>query len=162
MGNLRQGLDVCHEQLRIGDNLEEQCCSLVVNQRLYFFRLCEVGKAWFHTKAAQGVTNQRDAVAKQVLRGHDVQSCAAYCRQGVGNRCHTSVQCRHTGGSGDLPDALLQIGGRGVGDAGIRRIHRASAEGIVHRLRRGELECRCQIDWHRECPIGIRLLILGG
>ena len=31
-----------------------------------------------------------------------------------------------------MPDTFLQIGCRGVGDAGIRRIHRATAEGIVH------------------------------
>ena len=145
-------LDVCHEQLRIGDDLEEQRTGLIVNQRLYFFRFYEVGKARFHTKAAQGVTNQRDAVAKQMFRGHDVQSCATYCRQGVGDRRHTCVQCRHAGGSCDLPDALLQIRCRGVGDAGVRRRHGTTAKCVAHGLGRLKLKRRRIIDVRRPWP----------
>ena len=107
MGNLRQRLDVGHEQLRIGNNLEEQGCGLVVNLRLHFLGFREIDESRLHTKTAQRIAYQRDAVAKQVLRGHDVQACRTYRCQGIVDSRHTRIQRRHTLCACYLPDALL-------------------------------------------------------
>ena len=160
MGDVCQSPDVSHKQLRIGDDLEEQGARLVVNTCLYLLWFREVGKAQLHTKVTQRVTNQRDGVAKQMFRGHDVQSCTADRRQGVVDGCHSRVERRHAHRSRQLTDPFFQIGGRGVGDTGIRRRHGTTAECVAHGFGRLKLKRRRIVDGHGKCPVSIRLLIL--
>ena len=119
MSYLRQLTNIRHEQLRISDDLKEQCDRLIVNQRLHLLRFRKVSKPWFHAEATQRVTNQRDAITKKMFRRHNVQSCPAHSRQGIGDGRHTRIQCRHARSPRDLSDTLLQIGCRGIGNAGI-------------------------------------------
>ena len=148
MGDVSQLSDIGHEQLRIGDDLEEQGASLVVDLCLHLLWFREINKTWFHTERAQCVANQRDAVAKQMFRGYDVESCCTDSRQRVMDGRHTRVECRHTGGSSQLSDTFLQIGGRGVGDAGIRRGHGTTAKCVAHGLGRLKLKRRRIVDGH--------------
>ena len=96
VGNVGQLADVSHEQLWIGDDLEEQGASLVVDLCLHLLWFREINKTWFHTERAQRVANQRDAVAKQMFRGNDVEPCCTDSRQRVMDGRHTRVECCHT------------------------------------------------------------------
>ena len=74
VGDIRQLADVSHEQLRIGDNLEEQRTGLVIDLCPHLFRFREIDKTRFYAEVAQRIANQRDTIAKQMLRGHDVEA----------------------------------------------------------------------------------------
>ena len=148
MGDIRQLADVSHEQLRIGDNLEEQRTGLVIDLCPHLFRFREIDKTRFYAEVAQRIANQRDTIAKQMLRGHDVEPCRADCCEGVVDGRHTRVECCHARRSRQLPHTFLQIGYRGVGDAGIRRRHGTTAKCVAHGLGRLKLKRRRIIDGH--------------
>ena len=160
MGDVGEPSDVGHEELRIGDDFEEQGAGLVVNQRLHLLGLREVGKARLYPEVSQRVADERDRVAEEMLRGHDVQSCRADSRQGVVDGGHAGVECRHAGGARQLAHTLLQIGDGRVGDAGVRRRHGATAKRVAHGLGRLKLKRRRIVDGHRQCPVSVWLLIL--
>ena len=162
VGHLRQGLDVGHEKLRVGNDFEKECTGLVVNLRLHVLQIREVDKARLHAEVAQGVADERHAVAEKVLRGDNVQSGGTNGCEGIVDGGHTRVQGGDTRGTRNLPHPFLQIGDGGIGNAGIRGGGTPSTEGLVHGLCRGELKGCRQVDRHRECPIGIRLLVFCG
>ena len=95
-----------------------------------------------------------------MLRGHDVESCCADCREGVVDSGHTRIECRDARGARQLSHTFLKVGHCGVGDAGIRRGHGATAKRVAHGLGRLKLKRRRIVDGHRQCPVCIRFLIL--
>ena len=95
-----------------------------------------------------------------MFRGHDVEASRTDSRKGVVDGGHTRVECRHARCSRQLPHTFLQIGYRGVGNAGIRRGHGTTAKCVAHGLGRLKLKRRRIVDGHRQCPVCIRFLIL--
>ncbi len=64
---LRQTLYVCYKQLRIGDDLEEECTGLVIDYILNLLKVSEIYKTSLHTQSTQRVAHQGNGIAKQMF-----------------------------------------------------------------------------------------------
>ena len=119
MGYCRDGLQVGDFELGIGKNLHKHTAGVPVNGTVDSLQVGEVAQAGLDAKAQQGVGQQGQRIAEEVVRRHDVLALCGNGQQGVADGCHPRIEGRHVGSTRKRTDALLQIGDGGVLHPGI-------------------------------------------
>ena len=158
VGYFGKCLQVGHFHLGIGDDLEEYAGGTVVDGLLHLSHVGEVAQSGFHAKTGEGLSEQRESVAKEVLRRDDVLSlcCQGYYRIADGG--HTGIEGHNIFGAGQGLHALLKVGDGGVLHTRIVGSVNAAAEGVAHHFGIVEFVGHGVIDGHTDCIVSVAAL----
>ena len=114
MSHVGQRFEVGHLHLRVGYNLQEDARRVAVYVAFHLLHVGQVAHASLHAKAFQRAGEQREGVAKEMLRGYDVLALRRKCHHGVADGRHTGVERHHVLGSGERFDTVFEVSYGGI------------------------------------------------
>ena len=160
-GDAREGSEVGHLHLRIGDDLEEEGAGAVVDGLLHGTEVGQVAEHGLDTKPPECAGDERVSVAEKVARGDDLLPSLGDSQEGVADGGHAGAERDDVGGAGECADLILEEGHGGVHDARIVWVVGTAAEGIGHADGVAKLVGCGVIDGHAQGAVGVRALKLG-
>ena len=160
-GDAREGAEVGHLHLRIGDDLEEEGAGAVVDGLLHGAEVGQVAEHGLDAKPPECAGDEGVGVAEKVARGDDLPSRFSQRKEGVADGGHAGAERDDVGGAGECANLILEESHGGVHDARIVRVVGATAEGIGHAEGVAKLVGCGVIDGHAQGAVGVRALKLG-
>ena len=160
-GDAREGGQVDHLHLRVGDDLEEEGAGAVVDGLLHGTEVSQVAEHGLDTETPECAGDERVGVAEKMARGDDLLPSLGDSQEGVADGGHAGAERDDVGGAGECADLILEEGHGGVHDARIVWVVGAAAEGIGHADGVAKLVGCGVIDGHAQGAVGVRALKLG-
>ena len=160
-GDAREGAEVGHLHLRIGDDLEKEGAGAVVDGLLHGVEVGQVAKHGLDAKPPECAGDEGVGVPEKMARGDDLLSSLGDSQEGVADGGHAGAERDDVGGAGECADLILEESHGGVHDARIVRVVGAAAEGIGHADGVAKLVGCGVIDGHAQGAVGVRALKLG-
>ena len=159
VGDLCQLAQVSHLHLRVGDDLQKDAACILVDNSLHSLRISQICKLAAHTEFAEGGHEQRERVAKKMLRCHNILALCRKCHDRIADSCHTTIERNDILCAGEGLDTFLKVGNRRIFTTGIVRCVDTVAKGIAHRLSIVKLIGYCIVHRHTECIVSVAPLI---
>lgn len=155
-GREGERLQVCDFQLRIRDDFQEDAAGILIDGFLHRLDIRQVPQARLDAEGHQGSGDERKRVPEQMPGGDDVLALRGDGEDGVADSRHAGIVPHYVGRPRQGPDAVLEIGHRGVFHARVIGGFRLAGKRIGNLLGVLEPIRHVRIDGHRQRAIGVR------
>lgn len=157
VGDVGEALDISHIELGVRDDLKEQSARMVIDGSLHLLEVTRVNETRLHPERAEGVAQERDGVAEEMLGSHNVDLLSRQGGQRIADGSHTRVE----GSDAQRPrpplHPALEILRRRVGDATVGMFHGTAGKSIARGLGGVETVGRTVINREVERSVSVGL-----